>query len=836
MAKIIDPAAQARPGARLGGIARLRTSGPSDAGARGMIGLGQDLGAAGAELERAQRIEEDRVNGLRAEDAFNRLRARQGELTYAEGGFATLKGAAAVTKPLLPEYTKRFDDAEREIAQGLSNDNQRARFKVRADVSRLQYQEEMLRHLAREGDVYAKEVYDGTIAQSQRDAVSRWENPNDVAGSIARIQNAVNERADRYGWPKDYRDAVMREEASKVHASVVRQALASGSNTYAQRWYEQNKDDIDSATATVLQAAVREGGQKDLTAAFTADFLAQRDNPAGLKALETRVLASGLDETRKNIVHGRILGRLDTLELRAEQGRLRAEAQIGKMIGEANANTFAGMPSTIEQLTPIFEASKGTPMEAEARQMVNLANATAGFSRLPPAQQAEAIMRAEAQVRADPANHDRRALDAWKSIHAAQKEQLATDPVGFAVSRGLAEPAVVDLSQPAQAAAGLNHQIGVARAMQQQYGAPLRPLTQAQAKVVSQALDGAGWKERRDYLGQLFQATGGDIVGYSGIMAQIAPDHPVTALAGEYAAKGRGQASEFMLAGEAILRPPTKADGKPDSAGLLPLPPETVMRAEFDADVREAYAGRPHMRNTAYQATRAIYAKLASDKGLKDTKTLDTGLWEQAFALATGGVERYNGAHIPLPYGMDKARFVGEVRRRTEDMEAAGVLPAGVAAAKLQDLPLEPIGDGRYAFRVGDGLLVSTPKGGKPQIKNADGTVSTERTITIEADGRHYVLPTIIAGKQLSEDQAVAAWRKGTNAAVGEFGTAAEANRFAQERTARLSSQLAPRPVVLDFNQSAAFRSSGYGGSPAEPAAPRERPAFAGPDASGMWR
>src|SRR5690606_37458854 len=81
---------------------------------------------------------------------------------------------------------------------------------------------------------------------------------------------------------------------------------------------------------------------------------------------------------------------------------------------------------------------------------------------------------------------------------------------------------------------------------------------------------------------------------------------------------------------------------------------------------------------------------------------------------------------------------------------------------------------------------------GKPQIKNPDGTVSTERTITIEANGRHFVLPTIRNGKQLTEDQAIAAWERGEHQAVGEFATAEEANRFARERTARLSEQLRP--------------------------------------------
>jgi hypothetical protein len=70
----------------------------------------------------------------------------------------------------------------------------------------------------------------------------------------------------------------------------------------------------------------------------------------------------------------------------------------------------------------------------------------------------------------------------------------------------------------------------------------------------------------------------------------------------------------------------------------------------------------------------------------------------------------------------------------------------------------------------------------KPILLNADGSYSTERTITIEADGKHLVIPTIIDGKQLSDDAAIKAWREGKNKPVGTFTTAKEANAYAQQR------------------------------------------------------
>lgn len=74
----------------------------------------------------------------------------------------------------------------------------------------------------------------------------------------------------------------------------------------------------------------------------------------------------------------------------------------------------------------------------------------------------------------------------------------------------------------------------------------------------------------------------------------------------------------------------------------------------------------------------------------------------------------------------------------------------------------------------------------RPIINNGDGSISTERTITVEADGRQYLIPTIVGGRQRSEDEAVQLWRSGQNPEVGVYGSAGEAERAAQARSRRI--------------------------------------------------
>lgn len=71
-------------------------------------------------------------------------------------------------------------------------------------------------------------------------------------------------------------------------------------------------------------------------------------------------------------------------------------------------------------------------------------------------------------------------------------------------------------------------------------------------------------------------------------------------------------------------------------------------------------------------------------------------------------------------------------------------------------------------------------------LKNPDGTVSSELTITVEAtelnSGRPTLIPTIVDGKRLSDNEAIKrAIRSGRS--YPSFGSIAEAGRFARERS-----------------------------------------------------
>lgn len=854
MAKLVDPSAVERPVPRqIGGRASLQVPGPSGAEGRGMAQLGSDLERGHDEIYQAIKIEEERANRLRAEDAYTKLREKQLELTVGKDtGFQHLKGADAASKDVLREWTKRFQDAETQIAGTLGNDEQRRGFKARADVARLQYTEEIYRHLAREGDVYAKEVFDGTMGVEQRNAVAKWDSPNDVNLSIDRIRQAVEERAGRYGWPAEYKNKVINEELGKVHSAVIQQAIASGNHVYAQSWYDKHRSEVDLQTAKNLERVVEDATQKQLFNGYQRDYLAAQASRGALGELEKKVTADGtLDDARKNVLLGRIQNRQGVLEQRAIAAQDRWERKIERSIDKARAEVLAGGVVTPEHMGPLISATKGTPMAAEVDGVIKLSNATNAFRLAPPVQQEQALAAGEAAWRADPSKMDRRIITAWKSIHEHQRQAVKESPITFAVQQGIVEALPpVDLSKPEQSAAALSQRFDIARGMQAKYQAPFKPLTPEEANLLSGALKGMNAEQKVSYFSRLFRASGSDMAGYSAMMAQLAPDSPVTAAAGDFASKGRGETARLMLEGQQILHPNRKEDGTPDKGKLWPMPAETDLRKAFASFERDAFMGHDAFRNQVWQSAVAIYAKKSVDAG-DASGVVNSSRWEESMKLASGGIERWNGRSTVMPWGYTKSQFKDALSQRIDDVVASGKLPDGISKARLWDMPLEPIGDGRYVFRAGDGILYErNPKddalrGELGTLRRPDGGVSTEISITVTDkrlnDGKPTNIPLLVRGQKdvdallrdkaptrEQEDIAIkrAAERVKVGASLPSYGSIDAATKAAESRPASAKTPVPQsRPVIVDlYNMSARYLPPRKADAPADSIAVPEVP------------
>lgn len=270
---------------------------------------------------------------------------------------------------------------------------------------------------------------------------------------------------------------------------------------------------------------------------------------------------------------------------------------------------------------------------------------------------------------------------------------------------------------------------------------------------------------------------------------------------------------------------PVKRDVNPTAAFKRPYetaratPPS--MPSSMDAETGGTVAGNEatdHGKQSAIQAWLAKYLPALSGParalGGAAAMPLDVGAdlvrrgVHGAFGLEEEAPYKYSGeraAQIMGALGDTAAPFQVGVDAARKALVDAGARPSSPAAAPpnqgarqvVEGVPASgPVSLPAFAPRpvaraaapaAASGAFGEQPIDAKrPIVNNADGSFSTERTITVEMDGKHYLIPTIVNGKQVTPDEAVALMKAGKNQPVGVFASAAEADAAAKARSGKI--------------------------------------------------
>ena len=139
----------------------------------------------------------------------------------------------------------------------------------------------------------------------------------------------------------------------------------------------------------------------------------------------------------------------------------------------------------------------------------------------------------------------------------------------------------------------------------------------------------------------------------------------------------------------------------------------------------------------------------------------------------------------PTQEGADVRMGVGVgVKPDAEKPEPASPPQAPVTLAHDATLPPEQKGLGE----LGTEIIGKTDEG-RPIVKNPDGSVSTERTTTLQIDGKWTNIPTMYGGKEVSDEEAVAIIKKNgmvdpeTGRKMPTFDSMQEAEAAARKRS-----------------------------------------------------
>lgn len=639
-----------------GAVSYRATHGYEGAEAKAIEGFANTLQHVANEVERKQ-LQDDT---LRAEDAFNQLREKQLELTSGKDGFVSRKSGDAVNQPLLDDYGKRLDLSVKEIADTLGNNRQRDLFARRAQVSSLQFKQDILGHVERERNVYGQQVFKSTLDLELRNAVDRYQDPSGIALSRQRMEAAIDNEAQRTGMPPEASAAMKRAQVSNLHTNVASRFIAEDQFQVAEQYMTANKEELD---------------------------------------IQDRLKLEGMLKSKRNEISSElrvtIADRMQDIEAMGQRGIVPPKG----FISDADIDTaYANNAERAAQIKRRRDEGYRFAVDASAMHAQSNDELIARINAPNSATVGENF--------AEQSRHN----DMLRLMATNVVNQRLNAPMEYAAQQKIGVVNDIDFKNTESLSNEIANRQHTAKLMRDRYGSPIQLLTKNESANFSRSMSQATPKQKRELFQTFSSALGDDMVSYRAVMAQIAPDDPVTAMAGISAnrkeATQQGQVvADLMLRGQAILHPPKKSDGDPDKGSLLPMPSENDMRKSFDSEVRDAFVGTADVvRNQHYQAARAIYASLSMDAGDKNTQDLNGDRWGQAIKLATGGIEKYKGKRTLMPFGYELSQFKQEVRAHIRSLDKEK-LPDGITIDKLEDKPVVSYGDGKYVFMEGNSVL-----------------------------------------------------------------------------------------------------------------------------------
>lgn len=564
---------------------------------------------------------------------------------------------------------------------------------------------------------------------------------NDNANELRRLE-AKREQ--------DRRIAEMERKAAiadlKEEARYAMSALGDGIEYQGLPALIDRAKKLDPATATALDQARRDVGWIRGLGKLPVDAIADevaKARAAGGAATDPQLAAAYGNRAQKG---EKVLGQ-------AIQ-ELRGEARTA-LTALANGTAFAGLPDLIEK------AKKVDPDTAaaldQARQDLDWASALQKLSPAGIAGEVDAARKGGAEAQ-DPGQ----ALAFAKRAELGEKllgraiEGLRKDPLGWAEAHGAVAATPLDPANPDS----IRQRRQAIASVAQRYELQSVPfLKAAEAEQLVDSFNRAQTPGAKLDLLAAFTLQLGDDALAGGVIEQLRkaklPENAIYALEIARDPLRGGMDPERRGVAKAVLSDLT-APAKYNIADKdLPALRAQTIKAYADDGIGAAYQAAYRLTgNAAYEASmqRDVgalehIAKVRASGGVEDPASSSySDLFGHMRAINDGRL-----AHIAVPADTDMARVQrGLVQLRQELTDAA----FGPIAASLSG-PLFSAGEVPGLLEKGNIDLAK-----RPRVKNADGSISTVKSFSVNLDGREVLLPQVTDdGRIVGEDEAIEIYR-----------------------------------------------------------------------------
>ncbi len=204
---------------------------------------------------------QDEADTLRAEEAYNNWIKNRDEIAYGKDGAFNIKGAGVFNRPdgqsFVGEFTGKAQTAAQDIATGLANDNQRAKFNRLAGTAIRSFGTSLSQYELKEGETWRKSVYEGVVNTETENIAKNFENPDERQMSIDRVRENTRLFASGQGLSGEQLDITVKEAVSKMHGVVIARLLENNNGTAAKEYYDANKDAITAKDGAVMRKAIK---------------------------------------------------------------------------------------------------------------------------------------------------------------------------------------------------------------------------------------------------------------------------------------------------------------------------------------------------------------------------------------------------------------------------------------------------------------------------------------------------------------------------------------------------------------------------------------------------
>lgn len=241
-------------------------------------------------------------------------------------------------------------------------------------------------------------------------------------------------------------------------------------------------------------------------------------------------------------------------------------------------------------------------------------------------------------------------------------QQRGADPIRYDQEAGLKTTQPLDMSNPQFLTGPLHSRFVQADTVASNSGTPYQPFSKQEAAQLGTFLAQAPAPQALQYLTSIAGAADSP-EHYHAALAQLAPDHPTLAVAGQLALHNP-QAASLVIQGDRMLKDKNK----------IPLPTSANFAQAWDASRGAAYQGLPQTSQSDMQAAIAHYVA-SQPAGQRNEKQIDADLWKKSID-AVAPSTNYNGRTTLVPAGSDPSKFGDTIAARWPQALAAAGLDA----------------------------------------------------------------------------------------------------------------------------------------------------------------